>query len=93
MAAEGDETSVGGVEVPFQVGISDSELDLSNADERERWLRGQPIEAAMVIAARAALRAVPGLSLEREEFEQHLQTGERHRKAIRQAGGARRCLV
>jgi hypothetical protein len=66
MAAEGDQTpGVGGAEVPFQVGISVSELDLSNADERERWLRGQPIEVARVIAARAALRAVPGLSLAR----------------------------
>ncbi len=66
MADEGDQTpSPGGFEVPFQVGISGSEIDLSNADERERWLRGQPIEVAMVIAARAALRAVPGLSLAR----------------------------
>jgi len=66
MAAEGDQKpSVDGVEVPFQVGTSGSEIDLSNADERERWLRGQPIDVAMVIAARAALRAVPGLSLAR----------------------------
>jgi hypothetical protein len=66
MAAEGDQTpSTGGMEVPFQVGTSDTELDLSNQDERERWLRGQPAEVAMVIAARAALRAVPGLSLAR----------------------------
>jgi hypothetical protein len=66
MAAEGDQTpSVGGMEVPFQVGISNSEIDLSIADERERWLRGQPTEVAMVIAARAALRAVTGLSLAR----------------------------
>ncbi len=65
MAAEGDQTPSLGIEVPFQVGIAGSDIDLSNADERERWLHGQPIEVAMVIAARAALRAVPGLSLAR----------------------------
>jgi hypothetical protein len=64
MAAEGDQTpSPGGSEVPFRVGISDSEIDFGNSDQRERWLRTQPVEVAMVIAARAALRAVPGLSL------------------------------
>ena len=66
MAAESDQTpGLGGIEVPFQVGISGSEIDLGNSDERERWLRTQPVEVAMVIAARAALRAVPGLSLVR----------------------------
>lgn len=64
MAAEGDQTpGLGGFEVPFQVGPSDSEIDFSNPDERERWLQTQPIEVAMIIAARAALRAVPVLSL------------------------------
>lgn len=66
MAAEGDQTpSPGGFEAPFQVGISGSEIDFGNSDERERWLRTQPVEVGMVIAARAALRAVPGLSLAR----------------------------
>jgi hypothetical protein len=66
MAAEGDQTpSPIGFELPFQVGISASEIDFGNSDERERWLRAQPVEVAMVIAARAALRAVPGLSLAR----------------------------
>jgi hypothetical protein len=57
--------SPGGFEVPFQVGISGSEIDFGSSDERERWLRTQSVEVAMVIAARAALRAVPSLSLAR----------------------------
>jgi hypothetical protein len=36
---EGDQTPSLGVEVPFNVGISDSEIDFSNSDERERWLQ------------------------------------------------------
>src|SRR5260370_679724 len=62
---EGDQAPSLGIEVPFNVGISDSEIDFSNPDERERWLQTQPAEVAWVIAARAALRAVPGLSLAR----------------------------
>lgn len=66
MAAEGDQTpGLFGFQVPFQVGISGSEIDFSNPDERERWLQEQPVEVAMVIAARAALRTVPVLSLAR----------------------------
>ncbi len=39
MAAEDDQTpSLSGFEVPFQVGITDSEIDFSNPEERERWL-------------------------------------------------------
>jgi len=50
MAAEGDQTpSPGGFEAPFQVGISGSEIDFGNSDERERWLRTQPVEVAMVM--------------------------------------------
>jgi hypothetical protein len=62
---EGDQTPTLEVEVPFSVGISGSEIDFSNPDERERWLQTQPADVAWVIAARAALRAVPGLSLAR----------------------------
>lgn len=66
MAAEGDQTSgLGGFEVPFQVGIVGAVTDFSNPDERERWLKSQTVEVAMVIAARAALRVVPVLSLAR----------------------------
>jgi len=66
MAAEGDQnTEPRRVDAPFQVGISGYEIDFGNSDERERWLRTQPVEVAMVIAARAALRSGARLSLAR----------------------------
>jgi len=66
MAADNDQASgLGGIEVPFRVGVTDSEIDFRDTVGRERWLQVQPVEVAMVIAARAALRAVPGLSLAR----------------------------
>jgi hypothetical protein len=64
MSADGDTTPAPGMfEVPFGVGAFNSESDFGNADERERWLRNQPIEVGMVLAARAALRVIPALSL------------------------------
>lgn len=66
MAAEGDQApELGGVEVPFQVGSSDSKINFSNPEARERWLKTQPVDVAMVMAARAALRPVPVLSIAR----------------------------
>ncbi|WP_459591286.1 hypothetical protein [Bradyrhizobium diazoefficiens] len=63
--ADGEQIPILDGEVPFRVGIANSEIDFSNPDERLRWLQTQPADVAWVIAARAALRALPGLSLAR----------------------------
>lgn len=89
MAAEGDQTSgLAGFEVPFQVGIAGSEIDFSNPEERERWLQTQPVEVAMVIAARAALRAVPVLSLARDSTGSRLTRRKMILRAYRAVAAA-----
>jgi hypothetical protein len=63
MAASDSTPSPGLFEVPFGLGVFNTKIGFSNAAERERWLHDQPIEAGMVLAARAALRIIPSLSL------------------------------
>lgn len=53
----------GPFEVPFSVGPFAVIPDLSIAENREEWLRTQPVDVAVVLAVRAALRAVPAFSL------------------------------
>jgi hypothetical protein len=52
-------------EVPYSVGASamNSDASIESAEERKEWLQGQGADVALVVATRAALRALPAFSL------------------------------